>query len=180
MGSSQEEKVLAGGFPNVTVLMTDRIEGFTNQYRWTNTQLCGTLKLTAQSEIEGVPLATIKVFDVDSQGTETEPIFEYELPLNFVHESELSNTLYAIKGIKGQYLGFLFENAIDKQAFSKQMRRLHNLLRKTKRQIIALKKMVQGSDITIDQFEQTDKLDELLDEADYEAKLSDIYDMLIR
>ena len=60
------------------------------------------------------------------------------------------------------------------------MRRLHNLLRKTKRQISTLKKLVSGSDITIDQFEQTDKLDELLDEADYEAKLSDIYDMLIR
>ena len=98
--------------------MTDRIEGFTNQYRWTNTQLKGTLKLTAQSEFEGVPLATIKVFEVDSQGTEIESIFEYELPLNFVHECDLSPTFYAIKGIKGQYFGFLFENPVDKQVLT--------------------------------------------------------------
>ena len=66
----------------------------------------GSLKLIVQSEVCGIPLACIKVYD-DSEDEEL--IFEYELPLNFNHDCDLSDTLYAIKiGTNDQYFGFKF------------------------------------------------------------------------
>ena len=70
----------------------------------------GTLNLTILGEIDDVFLARIKVFQSYSNDAfkEDELVFDYELPLNFQHDCDLSETLYAIKGPMGQYFGFLF------------------------------------------------------------------------
>ena len=65
-------------------------------------QLEGTLKLTVCGNYEKIPLVTIKVVleNEENSGLEDETIFEYELPLNFQHDSLPSSaTFYAIRGI---------------------------------------------------------------------------------
>ena len=59
------------------------------------TQLVGRLNLAVQGEIEGIPLAIITLWSEDI-GSEDELIFEYELPLNFNQESNLSDTFHAL------------------------------------------------------------------------------------
>lgn len=54
----------------------------------------------------------------DSIGTEKSIIFEYELPLNFKFEPDLSRTFSAIGLINGEYLGFLFKGPRDKDSFT--------------------------------------------------------------
>ena len=56
-----------------------------------------------RGEIEELPLAYIKVFDSsklkeDNYGEEN-MVFEFELPLNFQHDVDLSPTFYVLKGI---------------------------------------------------------------------------------
>ena len=54
------------------------------KYRWLDTQLTGTLKLTVSGNYEKIPLVTIKVLGYeDISDLEDKTIFEYELPLNF-------------------------------------------------------------------------------------------------
>ena len=58
--SIKVDTVLAGPFSNVKIYMTERVSA-TRGFRWTDTQLVGTLKLTVQNEVSGIPLASIKV-----------------------------------------------------------------------------------------------------------------------
>ena len=121
--------MLAGPFPHVKIFMTD-IDVASRRFRWTDTKLVGTLKLTVQSEVSGIPLASIKVTD----GAEEESIFEYELPLNFTHDCNISNTFYAIKvGTNEQYFGFKMQNEVDKQSLTQKMKYLAKLLHKSHR-----------------------------------------------
>ena len=120
VSDSQQENVIAGSFPNVAIYMTEQIEDC-RSYRWTYTQLVGSLKVTIFGEINDVPLAMIQVFSTDQDGNELEPLFTYELPLNFKHDCDMSDTLYAVKGLKGQFFGFLFQHPCDKEALSKKM-----------------------------------------------------------
>ena len=140
MVNTREEKVLAGGFPHVRVYMTENSEIVLSRYRWVDTQLIGTLKLTVIGEIEQTPLATIKILSSDDQLNEGEPIFEYEVPLNFKHECDLSHIFYTIKSPKEHYFGFLFENPCDKEAFCAKMKKLNNVMRKSKREIVELRR----------------------------------------
>ena len=49
-------------------------------------------------------------------------MFEYELPLNFKHECNLTPTFYAVQGINDHYFGFNFESPADKQALTRKMK----------------------------------------------------------
>ena len=103
----------------------------TRGYRWTDTQLVGSLKVIVYSEVCGIPLAYIKVYE---ENDEEETIFEYELPLNFAHDCELSDKFYAIKsGINEQYFGFRMASAGDKSCLIKKMKQLAKLLRRNRR-----------------------------------------------
>ncbi len=41
--NTKEDKVLAGGFPNVRLFMTENSDLLKNRFRWVDTQLYGTL-----------------------------------------------------------------------------------------------------------------------------------------
>lgn len=128
-----KEAKIAGSFPVTAILMTEKLEGHIGKrYRWTDTELSGDIQLTVRGEIEGLPLAYIKVFDSsklkeDNYGEEN-MVFEFELPLNFQHDVDLSPTFYVLKGINEQYFGFLFEKNEDKQFFTNKMKQLQKVL----------------------------------------------------
>lgn len=169
---------LAGPFYNVRIYMTERvIRASHRSYRWTDTQLVGTLKVIVQSEVNGIPLALMRVYGGE-QGEEL--IFEYEVPMNFVHDCELADeTLYCIQcGINDQYFGFKMLDATDKTILVKKMKQLANLLRKNRRQLREMRS-ANPSDLTIDHIEMPDQLEEIFGSQNYEQKLSDLYDMLI-
>jgi len=77
-------------------------------------------------------------------------LFEYELPLNFSHDCNLSSTFYSLKSKNEQHFGFLFSNPSDKDALVKTMKQLYVKLRKGKRQIQQLKNLMGQLEITID------------------------------
>lgn len=117
-----EEKVVCGDF-NVGIYMTERNE-LNKGFRWMSTQMYGSLRLTTRGELEGIPLASIKVTERGSAGSEFESLFEYELPLNFKHDCDLSPTFYAVEGLNGQYFGFQFAKRANKEVFTQQMKKL--------------------------------------------------------
>ena len=111
-------------------------------------------------------------------GCEQESIFEYELPLNFKHDCDITDTFYAIKmSINDQYFGFKLQNAQEKKSLVKQMKYLAKLLHKSKRQIHSLLK--NYNDAKLDQMEFPDQLEEIFGSDNHEQKLSDLYDMLV-
>jgi len=112
--------------------------------------LVGSLKVTIFGEINDVPLAMIQVFSTDKDGNEQEPLFAYELPLNFKHDCDMSDTLYAVKGLKGQFFGFLFQHPCDKEAFCKKMQILRGVLEKRTHEVEALRHHIEEADMTID------------------------------
>ena len=94
--------------------------------------MSGFLQLTSDGEFENLPLAYLKVFEASEEDEirsekvceECKIVFEFELPLNFMHDTELGPNFYAIKGINEQYFGFYFERAADKEAFVHKMSHL--------------------------------------------------------
>jgi len=114
-----DAKVLAGEFKNVGVYMTNKVDGGRVR-KWSETGIKGNLRLMHLEEICGLPIAAIRLNAIDYEGLERNVIFEYELPLNFKFEAELTNTFAAIQThIQGEYLGFLFTAAKDRIIFSR-------------------------------------------------------------
>ena len=105
------------------IFITEKLEGHIGRrYRWLDTRLNGTLVLSARGEYEGLPIAKIKLFESDSSQEEANILFEYELPLNFKHECNLTPTFYAVQGINDHFFGFNFESPADKQALVRKMK----------------------------------------------------------
>lgn len=76
-------------------------------------------------EISGLPISSVRLNAVDNDGLERNIIFEYELPLNFKFDPELSNTFSALQThIQGEYLGFLFTSAKDRIIFNRALESL--------------------------------------------------------
>jgi hypothetical protein len=140
--------------------MTERNNSDKNQrsYRWTDTQLVGSLKVSVLSEVCGIPLAIIRMHEAESD----ELIFEYELPLNFNHSCDTTDpTFYCIKcGTNDQYFGFKLTKASDQARLVQKMKQLANLLRKNRHQLRELKN-ANPSDVTIDHIELPTQLDEI-------------------
>ena len=59
-----DSATLAGPFHKVRLYMTE-LKGATSTrgYRWTDTQLVGSLKVIVYSEVCGIPLAYLKVYE---------------------------------------------------------------------------------------------------------------------
>lgn len=74
----------------------------------------------------------------------------FELPLNFQHDCDLSYNFYALQGVNDQYFGFVFDNAIDKKAFTDKMRKVQAALKQPLAQIRALKNQVAAQELTYD------------------------------
>ena len=85
----------------MSIYMTEKSgTGMRTQHRWLFTDMCGTLKLSVYGEIERIPFAMIKLMTRDQDGNEGDSIFEYELPLNFEHDCNLSPTFYSVRCLK--------------------------------------------------------------------------------
>lgn len=118
------EKVLAGEFKNVRVYMTNKVDGGRVR-KWSETGLKGILKIMLLEEISGLPISSVRLTAVDNDGIERNTILEYELPLNFKFDPELSSTFSAVQThIQGEYLGFLFTSAKDRINFNRALESL--------------------------------------------------------
>ena len=73
--------------------------------------------------------------------------------MNFKHDCDLTKNFYTINGLSGHYFGFYFENACDKEAFTKIMKQLNGVLRKKRHEVTALRDQIAVMDMTIDQIE---------------------------
>lgn len=74
----------------------------------------GVLRLIQIKEIEGFPVVMVQLTGVDVAGTEKGVVFEYELPFNFQFDGSLYSTLSVFPLAKGEFVGFLFNSASDK------------------------------------------------------------------
>lgn len=120
--SKAEERVICGDF-DVAIFMTESSEP-NRGYRWMSTQMYGSLRLTTQGGINGIPCALINVIERGSAGSEFESLFQYEIPMNFKHDCDLSRNFYAIEGLKGNYFGFQFAKPAQKEVFMEHMIKL--------------------------------------------------------
>ena len=85
--SSSQHTTLGRPFEEVRIYMTDK--GF-GQRRWCYTDMKGELQLTKIKEVENKPLVLLKLIGTDSIGAKRDVVFEYELPLNFKFEGDLT------------------------------------------------------------------------------------------
>lgn len=102
-----EEKLLAGPFSKVTLLMTDKAKN-----KWVNTEIVGSTSIVLLKDI-GEPITVIRVEkECMETGDVGDVIFEYELPLNFSMEAINAN-LTAVSCLdNGQYFGFYFNISV--------------------------------------------------------------------
>ena len=85
--------------------------------KWSDTGLHGNLKVMLL-EYKYAPFASVRMNAVVG-GLEQGIIMEYELPLNFKFEPDLSSTFSAIQlHLQGEYLGFKFKTEKDKKEFN--------------------------------------------------------------
>lgn len=88
----------------------------------------------------GVPIINLRLYGTDASGTlERGIILEYELPINFSFEPNLSSTFSALQIYQGEFLGFLFAHEGDKQAWNSELRGLSQRLSLTSQQIEEIK-----------------------------------------
>ena len=90
----EKEKVLAGEFKNVRVYLTSKNDG--GLRKWSDTKLVGSLRVVLLEHVR-VPIAAVRVNSVAPNGLERGVIFEYELPLNFKFDPDLTGTFSALQ-----------------------------------------------------------------------------------
>ena len=69
--------------------------------------------------MDNVPIIVIMVDEKEEIGGDT--VLEYELPANFHFEEKLSENFSALQIMQGQFLGFYFKKAADRQEFDEEM-----------------------------------------------------------
>lgn len=62
-----DEEELAGPFRGVKIFMTNKLDGGRVR-KWSDTKLCGVLKIIKLDEKGGLPLCCIRLFSVDRDG----------------------------------------------------------------------------------------------------------------
>lgn len=118
-----KEIMLGSRFSNVRVYMTEHKQeagGEKQVQRWLDTRMVGYLKLVVVQDV-GAPIVNLRLFGADAVGAERGLILEYELPTNFKYQS-LNENFCSLQIQRGEFLGFLFSHAIDKQAFCGDLR----------------------------------------------------------
>ena len=130
------EVVIAGGYTGVRVFITDQTyNGKIKVRKWSDTGMLGSLKIVRVNGVEGVPIAVVRLYSTDEACETLSSIMEYELPTNFIFDPNLTETFSALRIMQDQFLGFLFTNMEDRQAFDKKMKGLHKKLRLSKDEI---------------------------------------------
>jgi hypothetical protein len=84
--------VLAGEFKDVSVFVTTQVSG---KRKWSDTLLHGNLRVMLLEHV-GVPIASVRMNAVGGD-LQRGIILEYELPLNFKFEPDLSSNFSAIR-----------------------------------------------------------------------------------
>lgn len=103
------------------VYLTDK--GWGMVHKWCHTEMVGVLRLIQVKECDegGYPVIILQLKGADPAGIERDTVFEYELPLNFVFEQDLTRTFSALALTKGEWIGFLFDSPEDKDDFNGKM-----------------------------------------------------------
>jgi len=121
--NTEEHHTLAGGYQNVHIYFTAK--GFQATHKWTNTDMSGVLRVIQVKEQDSYPVIMLQLKGQDSAGIERDTVFEFELPMNFVFELDLTRTFSAVGFTNGEYIGFLFDSYEDKEDFSGKMGAIH-------------------------------------------------------
>ena len=96
--------------------------------------MLGILKLVLVQDV-GAPVANVRVHGTDPGGQEKGIILEYELQVNFNLQSKLSSTFSAIQIRNEEFIGFLFENESDRNAWDQGIGEIHKKLTLTKQEL---------------------------------------------
>ena len=114
--------VIAGGYTGVRVFITDQTyNGKMKVRKWSDTGMLGVLKIVRVNGVEGVPIAVVRLYSTDEVCETLSSILEYELPTNFIFDPALTETFSALLIMQDQFLGFLFTNMEDREAFDKKL-----------------------------------------------------------
>lgn len=114
--NTKEHQELAGPFAGVGVYLTDK--GFGTVHKWCDTEMFGVLRMIQVKEANDYPAVILQLTGTDAAGTEREVVFQYELPLNFTFEGDLSQYFSSIALSNGEYVGFYFQTDVDKETFN--------------------------------------------------------------
>lgn len=104
---TEEEVTLTPCFVGVQVFMT-KYKGTGVGHQWMDTKIKGNLYVVRIKDV-GIPMVVLRVYGADQVNREHDIVFEYELPINFAFQTGLTQTLTAIRLLRGrQALGFNF------------------------------------------------------------------------
>ena len=122
--NTEEHHTLAGGYRNVNIYLTLK-----DKQKWCYTDMRGVLRVIQVKEADGYPVIILQLTGQDDVGTERDVVFEFELPVNFTLEPDLTSQFSAIAMTNGEYIGFLFSSFLDKEDFTGKMGEIQNQLR---------------------------------------------------
>ena len=109
-------------------------------------------------------------------------IFQYELPLNFRYQQDLSHNFYVLGIMQGHALGFLFDSPFEKDEFADQMDILKRKLcvdKKTYRKLTRQAKKKSYSDVTRPITDET-RIEDLLGDCEMERKLEEFVRIVLQ
>ena len=103
-------------FEDVRILFT---EGSGGIFKWVDSGLCGILKTVQilHSNLVDKLITIPQIVHLKLLTAQDDLIFEYELPLNFIHNAQITSQLTSIKTNYGQLIGFYFKNELDRKTF---------------------------------------------------------------
>lgn len=79
--------------------------------QWIDTKICGQASIVLLKDV-GAPITVLRILQESDDGEVGEPIFEYELPVNFTFE-KLSDRLSAVSFLnEGQFIGIYFTKSV--------------------------------------------------------------------
>lgn len=104
-------------------ILVTAVDYSSHTHKWVDTQIKGSLRLVNIKHDDIIdmrgripPFTKLRIYN-----EEEDMIFEYELPISAQSEKNLNARLYAIKAIKGHWIGCLFASSGDKDKFAQDM-----------------------------------------------------------
>lgn len=176
---AEEQTTLAGPFKDTHVLMTDT--NFSKERKWCDTKIHGNLSLVQVKTVGHLPIVLLRLKATDRADIERKVVLEYELPLNFSYEGELSTNFVAVSLMKGEFLGFYFAERADKDVFAASLESLSLKLcvsQSGMAEISSTAKEIQDQEFQ-DQLAEAISLDNLMNEQDENQQAIELRKILI-
>ena len=176
--SSELQTVLAGGYENVRVLIT---QGDKNVRKWVDSKIFGVLRLVKVQQVATYPVVVAQVMQVDEAGTERAKVLEYEIPLNFRFDINLAPLFSAVRFQRKEFLGFYFQSYEDQLDFNEKLQELSGMLQVDKNDLKAIKDHCrkQMDEEFADQFSEAINVADLLSGQDLNKQAQEMRKILI-